>query len=226
MPDLLDGRLSLTTPEGVQLQLTPASAVVRAVAWLVDFIIWLVFMFVCALAAGGTKLGLGVLQLLAFVSFWGYPIIGEVYFKGRTFGKKLCGIQVLRADGLPVGWRESALRNLLLVADFLPLFYFTGLISMLFDSHFRRIGDIVAGTQVVFSQKTMAHAPREHAEPLALPFPLSADQQRTLIDLFERESTLPPDRLTELGTLAVAITGLTGDASVAKLKRYAAGLTQ
>ena len=59
-------------------------------------------------------------------------------------GKRAAGIQVLRADGLPVGWRESSLRNLLLVADFLPMAYTTGLLCMLCDGRFRRLGDIVA----------------------------------------------------------------------------------
>jgi hypothetical protein len=118
------------------------------------------------------------------------------------------------------------LRNLLLVADFLPMFYLAGLVSMLYDSQFRRLGDIVAGTQVVYREKPPIRASASKAEPLPLPFPLTPEQQRTLADLFEREGHLPPGRLAELGSIAEALTGQTGDESLERMRRYAAGLLQ
>ncbi|HEY8102417.1 MAG TPA: RDD family protein [Burkholderiaceae bacterium] len=223
---MLDGRLSLTTPEGVRLLLTPAGAVPRALAWLIDFSIWLVAIGVLGMVLLGSKLGNGVYLVLLFVSFWGYPIICEVYFSGRTLGKRAAGIEVLRADGLPVGWRESTLRNLLLVADFLPMMYVTGLLFMLFDAHFRRLGDIVAGTQVVYHEKSPQRVATTGVSPIALPYPLTPDQQRALSGLFEREKTLPFDRLCELGTIAEPLTGLTDEPSLERLRAYAAGLTQ
>lgn len=175
---------------------------------------------------GATKLGNGVLAVAMFVSFWGYPIICEVYFGGRTLGKRATGIVVLRADGLPVGWRESSIRNILLVADFLPMLYATGLLCMLFDMRFRRIGDIVAGTQVVYLDKPLKRVAPPDVAPQALPFPLTAEQQRTLTGLFERESRLPIARMNELGTLAEPLTGQTGTASLGRLRAFVAGLTK
>ena len=223
---MLDGRLSLTTPEGVTLQLAPAGPVPRGWAWLIDFTIWFAAVGLLATLLLASKLGRGIFLVLLFVTYWGYPIICEVYFGGRTIGKRILGLQVLRADGLPVGWRESTLRNLLLVADFLPMMYATGLLVMLFDGQFRRLGDIVAGTQVVYREKSAKRADPPNAAPLPLPWPLSPDQQRALIDLFERESRLPPNRLDELGTIAQPLTGLSARASVERLRSYAAGLTQ
>ena len=224
---MLDGRLSLTTPEGVRLLLTPAGPATRAWAWAIDFALWLGFLMALGIALkNGGKVSQGIYLALLFASYWGYPIVCEVYFGGRTVGKRALGIEVLRADGLPVGWRESALRNLLLVADFLPMFYLAGLVSMLYDSQFRRLGDIVAGTQVVYREKPPIRASASKAEPLPLPFPLSPEQQRTLADLFEREGHLPPGRLAELGSIAEELTGQTGDESLERMRRYAAGLMQ
>jgi len=225
-PELLDGRLSLITPEGVRLLLTPAGPMTRAWAWAIDIIVWVIFISIAGFLIRGGKLGGGVYLVLLFVSYWGYPIICEVYFGGRTLGKRALGIEVLRADGLPVGWRESAVRNLLLVADFLPALYLAGLISMLYDSQFRRLGDIVAGTQVVYREKTPVRAAPLQATPLPLPFPLTPEQQRTLADLFERERHLPPGRLAELGTIAEELTGETGEDSLERLRGFAAGLMQ
>lgn len=220
---MLDGRLSLTTPEGVRLLLTPAGPAARAWAWALDFLIWLAMVWAGAMLLTGSKLGDGIFGMLLFLTYWGYPVICEVYFGGRTLGKRALGIEVLRANGLPVGWRESLLRNLLLVADFLPMMYATGLLCMLFDTHFRRLGDIVADTLVVYRDKApppAAAAP--DATPLPLPFPLSASQQRILHDLFERESRLPVERLHELASIAEPLTGQTGAASLERLRGFAA----
>lgn len=224
---MLDGRLSLTTPEGVRLLLTPAGPYLRAAAWALDFTLWAAFVIGIATLVGTSRAGNGIYLLLLFASFWGYPILCEVYWSGRTLGKRIVGIEVLRADGLPVGWRESTLRNLLLVADFLPFMYAAGLACMLFDLQFRRLGDIVAGTLVVYSEKKpRLRSNAIMAAPLAPPFPLTPVQQRALADLFERERGLPPERMAELGSLAGALTGLQGAASVEQLRRYAAGLAR
>ncbi len=223
---MLDGRLSLTTPEGVRLLLTPAGPFLRACAWAVDFLTWGVTVFLIRAILPASKFVDGIFMLILFTSYWGYPIICEVYFGGRTLGKRAFGLEVVRSDGLPVGWRESTLRNLLLVADFLPLAYATGLACMLLDTRFRRLGDIVAGTQVIYHENNAVRAAPPEAAPIALPFTLDADQMRTLVDLFERESTLPPERMAELGTIAEPLTGLQAEASVERMRSYVAGFTR
>lgn len=226
---MIDGRLSLTTPEGIRLLLTPAGPAARAWAWAIDLCVWLGAVTLLSFALPG-RLGQGVFAVLLFLLYWGYPILCEVYWRGQTVGKRVMGLEVRRSDGLPVGWRESALRNLLLVADFLPLMYAAGLLSMLFDSHFRRLGDIVAGTLVVYRDKRppppAARPGGAPVQPLPLPFPLPPDQQRALADLFEREHELPRARLVELGDIAESLTGLRGEPSLERLRAYAAGLRQ
>ena len=223
---LLDGRLSLITPEGIRLLLTPAGPYLRAVAWLLDFLIFVAAAGILFAILPKGKLGQGLYMIALFLTFWGYPIIFEVYFGGRTLGKRATGLEVVRADGLPVGWRESTLRNLLLVADFLPMFYASGLVCMMLDVKFRRIGDIVAGTVVIHREPKPVRTPPMAAQPLSPPFPLNADQQRTLADLFERERSLPTERLAELGTIAEPLTGRTGAESVEAMRGYVAGFTQ
>jgi uncharacterized RDD family membrane protein YckC len=222
---MLDGRLSLTTPEGVRLLLTPASPYLRAMAWLLDVVIWGISMSLVRALLPEGKATNGIFTVILFLTYWGYPIICEVYFSGRTPGKRATGLEVVRADGLPVGWAESSLRNLLLVADFLPMFYATGLVCMLCDRQFRRLGDIVAGTQVIYHEKPAARRALVTAAPLATPFPLNADQQRTLADLFEREHSLPRQRLDELGTIAAPLTGCEGADSVEAMRGYVAGFS-
>ncbi len=224
---MLDGRIALTTPEGVRLLLTPAGPAIRGWAWLIDTAIWVSAVFACALLLGGSTLGEGILLLLIFVAFWGYPVICEVYFRGATIGKRIVGLEVVRDNGLPVGWRESALRNLLMTADFLPFFYATGLLCMLFDGRFRRVGDIAAGTLVVYREREVKRAAvATDIAPLPLPWPLTVAEQRAVADLFARERSLPPERMVELAELAEPLTGRTGDASLERLRGIAAGLAR
>ncbi|TFW27691.1 RDD family protein [Massilia arenosa] len=224
MPELLDGRLSLTTPEGVRLHLVPAGPPVRALAWAVDFALFIGVVTLVSMFLASSRLGYGLYLILLFVTYWAYPVLCEVYAGGATVGKRVAGIEVVQDNGLPVRFRESALRNLLLVADFLPLMYATGLVAMLFDARFRRVGDLAAGTMVVYRDRKAVRGAAPDAAPVPLPFPLTPAQQRALADLFAREPRLPAERLEELGSIAEPLTGRTGMASLERLRGMAAGL--
>jgi uncharacterized RDD family membrane protein YckC len=191
-----------------------------------DFALWLAVIGVLDSLLPSNQLGEGVFLVLLFLTYWGYPIVCEVCWRGQTIGKYTLGLEVRRADGLPVGWRESVLRNLLLVVDFLPFMYATGLITMLIDGHSRRLGDIVAGTEVVYREDPQKRSAPPTVTPEPTPYPLTPEQQAGLLSLFERERSLPPARLAELGTIAEPFTGLRETASLEKLRAYAAGLSQ
>jgi hypothetical protein len=68
---------------------------------------------------------------------------------GRSPGKMLAGLRVVRRDGLPINLRSSVLRNLMRIVDILPENYVVGLVSMLLSPSGERLGDHVAGTIVI-----------------------------------------------------------------------------
>lgn len=215
---MLDGRISLITPEGVRLLLTPAGPVPRALAKIIDLLVYIAVIVLFVNTVPYSRTANGLLLLLAFLLFWGYPVLTEVYFGGRTLGKLLLGLKTVRADGLPVGWREAMLRNILIVADFLPVMYATGIVCMIADPQFRRLGDIVANTLVIYHEKPALRPLLSKQAPVMPAFPLSPPEQRTLIDLIEREASIPYERMLELANLAEPITGTTGDASLQRLR--------
>ncbi|SMC27083.1 Uncharacterized membrane protein YckC, RDD family [Andreprevotia lacus DSM 23236] len=225
---MIDGKLHIFTPEGVTLAVVPAGAARRGYAWFIDLIARAVIGFLCMfllqLAMPGGA-GTGMMMVVFFLIEWAYFIVLEVFFNGTSLGKRLTGLQVLREDGLPVGWRESVLRNLLREIDFLPFSYGIGLGFILLDKHARRLGDIVAGTVVVYRDKATVRPALPVVTPLPLPYALTPDEQRALLDLVERVRTVPAQRQTELGDLAEPLTGLKGEASLQRLFQYAAGLT-
>ena len=84
-----------------------------------------------------------------FAVEWGYYVLWESLWSGRTPGKRSMNLRVLKEGGYPTGFLDIALRNLLRAADFLPMAYSVGLAVMGLDARFRRLGDMVAGTVVV-----------------------------------------------------------------------------
>lgn len=104
-----------------------------------------------------TSWNFAVLILFIFLIQWGYYVLFEGSKRGATPGKRMLGIRVIREDGLPIGFREAALRNLVRAADMLPPpCYFLGGLVMHFDRQGRRLGDMVAGTLVVMERFEVA----------------------------------------------------------------------
>lgn len=152
-----EDRITIATPEGVDLQLTLAGVGSRFTSALVDLAIQLALVIAFALVffvgldsiVGGGGFGGAVFGVLSFLLFAGYDIVFEVFASGRTPGKRLNGLRVVRSDGSPVGFLTSAVRNVLRLIDILPTMYLVGIVSILATRRNQRLGDLAAGTLVV-----------------------------------------------------------------------------
>jgi hypothetical protein len=121
----------------------------------------------------------------------------------------LLGLRVVQENGTPVGWSASVLRNFLLVADFLPLLYLAGLAAMISDTSFRRLGDLAAGTLVVYADAPRAPVTRiPDVTPIAPPIPLTLAEQAAVIAFAERAASLSPERAAELSAIPRSLTGM------------------
>jgi uncharacterized RDD family membrane protein YckC len=92
-------------------------------------------------------LGLGVFAL--FLLFFGYFILFEGLWGGRTPGKFVMGIRVVRDGGYPVDFLAAVIRNVVRVLEFGLGFYLLSAISALLSPQNKRLGDLAAGTLVV-----------------------------------------------------------------------------
>jgi uncharacterized RDD family membrane protein YckC len=101
--------------------------------------------------SGGHFQGLtiAILLLVEYTISTGYFIFWEMVTGGRSPGKLLVGLRVVRRNGLPIDLRSSVIRNLMRAVDMLPAEYLIGLISILLSSSGERLGDHVAGTIVL-----------------------------------------------------------------------------
>jgi uncharacterized RDD family membrane protein YckC len=217
---MLDTTRRVATPEGIELTLRLAGPVPRALAWAIDLALRLGIVLVVSMVASQLgRAGWGVILICAFFVEWLLPAWFEATWRGQTPGKRAFGLAVLNDDGTPLRWPGALTRNLLRAVDFLPFLYGIGLAAMLANRDFKRLGDLAAGTVVVYVAEKAAPA-REIplAAPVVPPYALSLEDQRALLDLAERSTGLTRERLEELAELPTPLVGtLDGPRAAARL---------
>jgi len=219
---MLDTEALHETPEGIALRLRAAGPAPRALAWLVDAGIRLaVFMFASIPISLLGESGQGLLLILLFVLMWVYPIAFELFMDGQTPGKRVVGLRVVHANGTPVGFTASLIRNLMRTVDALPIGYAFGFFSCVIDPHARRLGDLVAGTLVVHADR-LKHDLAIPAVPAFVPLlALPADEHAVVVAYAERSAQLTEARRIELASLLPQITQAQGANAVQRLLGFA-----
>jgi uncharacterized RDD family membrane protein YckC len=218
----LDTVRRVAMPEGCELNLRVAGPTVRVRAWLFDFAFRLLLFAAAAMVLGYFgRLGAAVAMLIAFLLEWFYPVFFEVYWHGATPGKKLSNLVVLHDDGTPIGWGASFARNTLRVVDFLPFGYACGLLTLWLNANGKRLGDLIAGTVVVYrSEDRPPTIKDDFADAEPAPFPLTLAEQRAILEYRQRAATLTEARAHELAELALPLTeGLRPEAAQRRLFR-------
>jgi len=220
---MLDTARRIATPEGIELELRLAGPVPRAAAWALDFGLRLAIILVAGMILGALGgFGAGAFFLLWFALEWLFPAWCEVNWAGATPGKRALGLAVLHDDGTPVRWPAALTRNLLRAIDFLPLFYGIGFLAMVANRDFKRLGDLAAGTIVVYRDAKPRGFRVPDAQPLAPGVPLTLPEQRAILDFAERASGLTPERAEELAAIPRGLVGgASGPAAAARLVRIA-----
>ncbi|ANI58756.1 putative RDD family membrane protein YckC [Pseudomonas sp. PvR086] len=221
----LDTWYQVETPEGIDLPLRPAGLMVRALAFTIDLglrglILGLLFMVLAFLG----KLGAGLGSILLFVVSWWYMVLFEVLNQGRSPGKQWMGLRVVHDDGTPIGWSASLLRNLLRFVDMLPFGYFLGAISCLQHPTFKRLGDLAAGTLVIYREQPLTRPQLPDAPPRRAAFALTLTEQRAILGFAERQGELSEARAGELASILAQPLHVSAPQAVAELNGIARGL--
>jgi uncharacterized RDD family membrane protein YckC len=223
--ELLDTRYKVETPEGIDLTLRPASLVPRALAFAIDLAIrGLVLLLVFLLLELLGKLGKGLAAIVIFMLTWWYMVLFEVLNQGRSPGKQWLGLRVVHDDGTPVGWAASLTRNLLRFVDFLPFAYGLGILSSLSHPAFKRLGDLAAGTLVVYKEIPAARPALPEVEPLRAPFSINLAEQRAILAFAERQSGLSSARCNEVAAILAEPLQVPPEQAQAQLNGIARGL--
>ena len=221
----LDTRYHVETPEGIDLPLRPAGLMVRALAFAIDLglrgvMLGLLFIVLAFLG----KLGAGLGSIMLFVVSWWYMVLFEVLNQGRSPGKQWMGLRVVHDDGTPIGWSASLLRNLLRFVDMLPFGYFLGAISCLQHPTFKRLGDLAAGTLVIYREQPLTRPQLPDVPPRRAAFALTLTEQRAILGFAERQGELSEARANELASILAQPLQVSKPQAVAELNGIARGL--
>src|SRR3954464_3697767 len=215
-----DTTRKVAPPEGIELTLRLAGPVPRAMAWAVDLAIRAGIVFaVMSVALQFGRAGWGVVLLTLFFVEWLLPAWLQAAWPRQTPGKRVMRLAVLNDDGTPVRWPAALTRNLLRAVDFLPFLYGVGLVAMLMNRDFKRLGDLAAGTVVVYQVERRAAAKKIPQAPAVVPpIALQLAEQRALLELAERSATLTKERGEEIAELPTPlVANLDGGAAAARL---------
>jgi len=200
----IDDHLRIDTPEQVSLELPLAGVGSRFVAVAIDTLLQVLLFLGAAVAFVFVPSALGLAQLgpaaaiiVAFCVYWGYFALFEIFWSGRTPGKRAADIRVIKESGRPINAYEAIARNVVRVIDLLPGTYGVGVIVMLLNRQSRRLGDFVAGTVVVHEKQLADLRPTwtsggRHASQAA--FARVSTQELTLVETYlQRRFELAPD---------------------------------
>jgi len=91
-----------------------------------------------------------------------YHVVLEVLMSGRTPGKRMAALRIVARDGAAANIGALLVRNIFRVVDGLPVVYGVGLVTSMIRADHVRIGDLAAGTLLVYDHRD-AHAPARHA---------------------------------------------------------------
>jgi len=165
----MERSVDVTTGESVAFSYELAGLGSRFFALFIDLVIQLSVAFGALLALGwlahslgpdaarrltapskvASAIAIGLVSLASFVLFFGYFIIFEWRSGGRTPGKRLVGIRVVRDGGFPLDFTSAVVRNVVRILEFGLGFYAVSAIATLVSPANRRLGDMAAGTIVV-----------------------------------------------------------------------------
>ncbi|MEW7291425.1 RDD family protein [Aquimarina sp. 2304DJ70-9] len=151
--------IAINTTQNVNLDYKTVSIGERMLAFLIDLAIFWLYLFIVnfitalvgtAFEDNWTVFGIQSLLLLP-VMF--YSLYMHILFNGRTVGKMILKIKVVRIDGLPASWSNYLVRWMLRLVDIWIFMASVGVFSILFSSKRQRLGDAAAGTIVISTKQ-------------------------------------------------------------------------
>lgn len=148
----------MITGEAVLIDVPSAPLPTRMLAAVIDWacyiliLVGLVFLVTFA-SAGGSAATVNTLWLLSIIGcFLVVPVTVETLTRGRSLGKLIIKLRVVRDDGGPIVFRHAFVRGLVGVVELPFLSAVPAVITSVANSRGKRLGDFAAGTYVVREQ--------------------------------------------------------------------------
>jgi uncharacterized RDD family membrane protein YckC len=169
--------LQINTTQNVNLNYTIVSIGERIGAFFIDAFILYLYSILVNLVGDAigymyddrwTQRGL---VALIFLPAMFYSLFMHIIFNGRTVGKMLLKMRVVKVDGSPVHWSNYLVRWMLRLVDIWLFVGSMGILTILFSEKRQRLGDAAAGTVVISTKNktTVSHTILEEVEDTYVP---------------------------------------------------------
>jgi uncharacterized RDD family membrane protein YckC len=157
--------LEISSATGVDLQLNIAGPGARSYAFVIDWHIRILlalgwFAGMSYAVFGGLALAdtesvdynsyVFLVVLPTFALYFLYHPVLEIAMRGRTPGKRIAGVRIVTEDAQLPGLMAHLIRNVLRILDSMPIGYVVGLVATMLTEKSVRIGDIAAGTVLIY----------------------------------------------------------------------------
>jgi len=202
---------------GVDLALPVAGPGVRSYAFLIDWVIRAILFtawygvaaviynrrwtFIAPLSPDAKWFVLVVMPAAAM--YFLYHFVLEIAMHGRTPGKRMAGVHIVTREGGSPGVGALLTRNVFRLVDSMPLLYGVGLVTALATRDHVRVGDMAAGTLLVYERPDVVLpelvAPNASGEQT-----LRSSDTEIIAELLLRWPHLDSDARQSLGTAVLS----------------------
>lgn len=175
---------TLVTGEAVELSVQPAALAARALSCLIDAVAYTLvnigllvatFWLLLQLRSLNGLLLTAVMTMMTVAVFVLLPLLVEVLTRGRSLGKLILGLRIVRDDGGAVRLRHSFVRALLWQFEVIGTGGGIAALSGLVSPQTKRLGDYMADTIAVSERATPPPPVHTHVAPQLLPWLAETD---------------------------------------------------
>ncbi|MCQ9163602.1 RDD family protein [Arthrobacter sp. STN4] len=172
---------AIITGEAVVLELRPASFAARSLGSAIDVLVTVV-LAVGAIFVMGAVPGLldgAAARAVVLVTLVGIvvalPVAVETVTRGKSVGKLVMGLRIVRDDGGSIRFRQALVRGLLAVFEIYMSLGSVAFLVCLFNDKSKRLGDMMAGTYAIRDRAPKYQPLQVHTVPALAPWAQLAD---------------------------------------------------
>ncbi|MFL1896724.1 RDD family protein [Aquimarina sp. 2-A2] len=150
----------IETAQNVSIQQNVAGVGDRILAFFLDSLFLIAYMILAVLLMSqlGSSLSQGwVSQMIISLPVLLYYLLWEALWNGRTPGKALVNLRVVRVDGTPPTFSNYLTRWLLRIIDITLGFGSIAIVTIVFKGTGQRLGDLAANTTVISERNRIPH---------------------------------------------------------------------
>ncbi|OUS18014.1 hypothetical protein A9Q93_04420 [Nonlabens dokdonensis] len=163
---------AINTAQNVNIEYEYSGIGKRILALLLDFVVFFIYIIVLsftvyrAVGLFDSNNTLGITEL-SLIPLFCYSLLMHIIFNGRTVGKFVMGIKVVKEDGSPAQWSDYLVRWIFRLVDLWLFGFIVGTVSILFSERKQRLGDLGAKTVVINTNKStkISHTILEDLDP-------------------------------------------------------------